>query len=52
MLASSEGHLEVVKLLVEEIKVDVNCKDRWGETALDEAMRAGKGETVEYLKSQ
>jgi len=36
-LAAAEGQLEAVKFLLEQ-KADVNTEDRWGHTALDEAI--------------
>lgn len=27
--ASAEGHLDIVKLLVEQFKIPPDCKDRW-----------------------
>ena len=36
-LASHGSHLEIVKYLVQEVKVDINSKDRWGSTPLDDA---------------
>ena len=38
-LAASEGHLEVVRLLVEEHNADTSPVDRWGGTPLDDAIR-------------
>jgi glutaminase len=38
-LASHGSHLEIVRFLVEEEKVDVNARDRWGSTPLDDATR-------------
>ena len=39
-----------VRALVEEGKADLAAKDRWGATALDEAMRAGNRAIMEYLQ--
>ena len=36
-LASHGSHLEIVKYLVQEVKVNINSKDRWGSTPLDDA---------------
>lgn len=49
-LACSEGHLDAAKLLVEE-GADVNSKDRFGSTPLDDAMRGEHNEVAAYLKS-
>ena len=40
-LAASEGRLEAVQVLVEELDVDVSPADRWGGTPLDDATRHG-----------
>jgi ankyrin repeat protein len=37
-LASHASHLDVVKYLVQEVKVKINAKDRWGSTPLDDAL--------------
>ena len=39
-LASCEGHVGCVKFLIDVGKVDINVKDRWGRTPLDEASNA------------
>jgi ankyrin repeat protein len=36
-LATHSSHFEVVKYLLQEVKVDPNMRDRWGSTALDDA---------------
>lgn len=41
-LAACEGHFHVVDWLVNVIRVDVNKKDRWEETPLDNARRRGR----------
>ncbi|XP_017147682.1 glutaminase kidney isoform, mitochondrial isoform X2 [Drosophila miranda] len=50
-LASSEGHLECVKFLLEQCHVPHNPKDRWGNLPVDEAENFGHSDVVEYLKS-
>ncbi len=64
-LAASEGNLSIVKCLLNH-RVDVNFKDRWGGTALRDAVREGHrhvatllfdhggrfGETAEELASE
>ena len=40
-LAASNGHLEVVKLLVVEFKADVHAKDRCKKTPLHKAVTSG-----------
>ena len=53
-LSASEGHIDIVKYLVNEKNVNIKVKDRWGNTPLSEAQN---GETknhkdiVEFLKS-
>ena len=37
-IAASEGHHHIVEYLVEECQIDVSIKDRWGRTALDNAI--------------
>ncbi|XP_063722185.1 glutaminase liver isoform, mitochondrial-like isoform X3 [Symsagittifera roscoffensis] len=49
-IAASEGHLEVVRFLVERCSVERHPIDRWGNTPLTEAERFGHGEVVTYLK--
>lgn len=39
-LAAAEGHLDVVKYLLEEVKVPVNPLDRWQNTPLTDAVRS------------
>ena len=38
-LSCAENHVACVKFLVEICKVDVNPKDRWGNTPLQEAQK-------------
>ncbi|CAE8712794.1 unnamed protein product, partial [Polarella glacialis] len=49
-LAASEGQLAVVQCLVEELKVDVNMRDRFGGTPLDYAQLSRNQEVIGYLK--
>lgn len=49
-LASAEGHLDIVKYLVEK-KVTVNPRDRWNGTPLTEAKREGFTQISEYLQA-
>lgn len=51
-LAASEGHLEVVKWLVEEKKVDINIKDRWRGTPLSDAIRHKHDDVAKYLQEK
>lgn len=48
MEASKQGHLEIVKYLVEEAGADVNAKDKNGSTALMCASKHSHLEIVEY----
>ena len=49
MEASYEGHLKVIKYLIENGKVNVNSKDDDGWTALMRASWRGYSEIVKYL---
>lgn len=51
-LASAEGHLEVVKFLVEKCHVDINARDRWGFTPCDDAIKFDYQEVQVYLESK
>jgi len=48
-LASAEGHIEVVRFLLEQ-DVDPNTPDRWGGMPLDDAELAGHADVVELLR--
>lgn len=48
-LACAEGHLSVVKVLLEQCKVKLNPHDRWNYTPLDDAKKFGHQEIVDYL---
>ena len=47
-MAAVEGNFKVVELLLIE-GVDKNCRNRWGQTPLQEAMEARQGPVVELL---
>uniref|UniRef100_A0A8C4WYM9 glutaminase n=1 Tax=Eptatretus burgeri TaxID=7764 RepID=A0A8C4WYM9_EPTBU len=49
-VASAEGHLKVVRFLLEVCKVNPLSKDRWSFTSKDEANRFGHMEIVELLE--
>ncbi|XP_041095221.1 glutaminase liver isoform, mitochondrial-like [Polyodon spathula] len=49
-VASSEGHVEVVRFLVEECKVNPFMKDRWDNSPLDNAVQFGHQEVVKILQ--
>ncbi len=39
-------------MLVEQGKADLNVRDRWGQTPLEEAMKSNANKLVEYLRSK
>ncbi|KAL1521251.1 hypothetical protein AB1Y20_020922 [Prymnesium parvum] len=49
-LAASEGHLDVVKLLVEDFDVETSPVDRWDGTPLDDALRHHHDAIAAYLR--
>jgi len=49
-LAASEGHLECLKFLKER-GAYLNIGDRWGNTPIDDAIRGGHQEVVDWLHS-
>merc|ERR1712204_137132 len=49
-LACCEGHVGCVKFLLETCGVDINVKDRWGQTPLDEASRSENDRITAILK--
>jgi len=51
-LASSNGKLEVVRYLIEEMHADHSPKDRWGGTPLDDAFRHSHLPLVDYLTTK
>jgi ankyrin repeat protein len=51
-LASSEGLLDVVKVLVEELGADLSVTDRWQNTPLDDAVRSSHASVIDYLQSR
>ena len=52
MLAASEGHLNVVKFLIQTAKVDVGRSDRWGRTARSDALKFDHDNIVTFLDEQ
>ena len=50
-LACCENKLEIVKFLIENCGCDINVKDRWGNTPLDDAIREGHNNIQYYLKN-
>lgn len=51
-VASSEGRLDIVKLLVEQYNSPINRSDRWGGSPLDDAHRHRHMEVVQFLRSK
>ncbi|XP_061579828.1 glutaminase kidney isoform, mitochondrial isoform X2 [Cololabis saira] len=49
-VAAAEGHIEVVRFLLEACKVNPIPKDRWGNTPMDEAMHFGHHDVVTLLQ--
>eukprot|EP00804_Cyclotella_cryptica_P002973 CCRYP_005992-RA/>CCRYP_005992-RA protein AED:0.35 eAED:0.35 QI:679/1/1/1/0/0/2/283/442 len=49
-LASSEGHLEIVKSLLEQ-GARINRSDRWGNSPMDDAYRHKHFDVMEYLRN-
>ncbi|XP_022535815.1 glutaminase kidney isoform, mitochondrial isoform X5 [Astyanax mexicanus] len=49
-VAAAEGHVDVVRFLLEACKVNPIPKDRWGNTPLDEATHFGHHEVVTLLQ--
>uniref|UniRef100_A0A3B5MD90 glutaminase n=1 Tax=Xiphophorus couchianus TaxID=32473 RepID=A0A3B5MD90_9TELE len=49
-VAAAEGHLEVVRFLLDACKVNPVPKDRWGNTPLDEAVQFGHHDVVAALQ--
>ncbi|KAL6042082.1 glutaminase [Balamuthia mandrillaris] len=50
-LASEEGHLEVVKLLIEK-GANINAYDRWGSTPLRGAIAHMRNDVAQYLRDK
>ena len=51
-LAASTGNRNVVEALLSDKSVDVNFKDRWGGTALADAVREGHQQVAELLRQR
>ncbi|XP_012503375.1 PREDICTED: glutaminase kidney isoform, mitochondrial [Propithecus coquereli] len=49
-VAAAEGHVEVVKFLLEACKVNPFPKDRWNNTPMDEALHFGHHDVVKILQ--
>lgn len=50
-VAAAEGHTECVQFLVLQCKLDIHAKDRWGQTALTDAVEFGHQEVVDILEA-
>lgn len=50
-VSAREGHMDIVTMLCEEYKVDVNQGDNAGRTALNEAVDAAQNAVIQYLKT-
>ncbi|XP_053564115.1 glutaminase liver isoform, mitochondrial [Bombina bombina] len=48
-VAASEGHVDVIKFLTEGCRVNPFVEDRWGNTALQDAVRFGRHQVVNLL---
>ena len=49
-LAAKHGHLDVVTWLVDSAGADATSQDRWGNSALDDAVRSSHRECAEFLE--
>ncbi|XP_040567819.1 putative glutaminase 2 [Lepeophtheirus salmonis] len=49
-IAAAYGHVKVVKFLTEICKVNLNCKDRWGLTPIEESMNADFSKITKVLR--
>ncbi len=49
-LAAAEGHFRCVRFLLEECKVKHDCKDRWGQTPLTEAIQFKHTKVASLIK--
>lgn len=49
-IAASEGNIEILKYLVEEKKISLKEKDRWGHTPYDDAIRSNHLKCAEYIE--
>ena len=49
-IAAAEGHFELVKYLVETVKVNPQPKDRWNSTPFCDALKSNNLDIIEYLR--
>ncbi|XP_062894064.1 glutaminase liver isoform, mitochondrial-like isoform X1 [Mobula hypostoma] len=50
-IAAAEGHVEVVCFLLDACRVNPFCKDRWGNTPLDDAIHFNHQQVVNLLRN-
>ncbi|XP_022102743.1 glutaminase liver isoform, mitochondrial-like [Acanthaster planci] len=50
-VGAAQGHVEVVRFLLEKCKVDPNMKDRWDRTPVDDAEKFGHTEIAALLRA-
>lgn len=48
-LAAAEGHVDCVEFLLKHCNVPYNVRDRWGNTALNEATAFGHDQVIDLL---
>jgi len=51
-VAASEGHLEMVKFLIDKKGAAINRSDRWGGSPLDDAHRHRNTEVASYIRAR
>jgi len=51
-LAASEGHLDVLKFLLNVKGTNINVVDRWGGTPLSDALRHNHAETAKWIRNK
>ena len=49
-LACSEGHIACVRFLIETCNVDIQVRDRWGNTPMEEAKKSNNMKVIAVLK--
>jgi ankyrin repeat protein len=51
-LAASEGHVETIRVLIDEFNADCSVQNRWGHTPLDDALRSDRVQASVLLRSK
>ena len=51
-IAASEGHVHILRLLIEDFGADHSPVDRWGGTPLDDALRSGHKHVQSFLEDK